>query len=442
MRRGLLLATACLAAPAFAEMSSAQAQAEGDRLAALARDRMTKAQAMKPSAERNAELSATVKLIKDGLAAYLLAAEVSPEDAKAVEERMTDLRGMLFWCNKSFAVILRDSGTSKPPPAAPVPPPSAAPPPVHAAPPDAALPSRPPMLAEEEAQRIQTLLDEARKLSLRIEEAQDTWLRYTARVKAAPIRIDRLQKGFKPSSKPGITRQTLAAWDASREQILKEAHDYREKAFQKAQQIRAWRDRMAWCFARVEHFGPRAFPAMEAFAGRPNFPLNEDVIAYLNGQFSSAVFRMTPASPAPPPAPADAQAAERLLGQIAVAAGEREEHQAARAVQEARASWIDQDLKDLDAYWTWRDGQDFQPELKAAFVAKLEEGRKKAEKALKALEPKGEALEARAAALQASLDALPRALAPTVDAWRLKQGYLPAATGAALEAWMRGGGAP
>ena len=437
----LLLVLAPSPAPA---MDAASAQAEGDRIAALARARMAVAQAMKPSQERNAELSATARLIKEGLAAYLLASEVSSEDAKAVEARLTDLRGMLFWCNKSFAVILPVTGAPKPAPT-PVPAPTPAPVPVPSVPevPPAEPEAPPPAtLAEAEAQRVQALLDEARKLSIRIEEAQDTWLRYTARVEAAPAKVERLRKAFKRSNKPAITRQSLAAWDVARDGILREAQDYRLKAFQKAQQIGEWRDRMAWCFVRVEHFGIRAFPAMEAFSNRPNFPLNEDLIAYLNGQFSTASFRMGPAPEAAPPAPDDVQAAERLLGQMAEAAEAVQAHRAVCALQEAKASWLDQDLKDLDAYWSWRDGHDPNPGLKASFASRLEEGRKKAGKALEALKSKGDALEEKTASLHAGLQALPRARIPVVEAWRLRQAYLPEALGTELEAWIRGGAPP
>jgi hypothetical protein len=428
-----------LAAPLALAVDAASATAEGDRIADVARLRMAQAEAMKPSRERNVELSDTVKLIKEALAAYLLAAEVSPEDSQAVMARMTDLRGMLFWCNKSFAIILPAANAPKPDPEpAPDQAPAPSPPAVllpEALPPAPELPP-PAALTQAEIQRVQALLDEARKLSIRIEEGQDTWLRYTARVKAAPARLDLLQKGFKRSKEPAIIRRDLAAWDAARDEIRREAHDYQEKALRKTLQIREWRDRMAWCFARVEHFGPRAFPVMEAFSSRPNFPLNEDLIDYLNGQFSTPFSRMVPAEGPPP---GDAQATERLLHLMAEAAEDVQAHRADCVLQETKLSWMQTDLKDLDTYWAWRDTQVPEPDLKASVATRLRQGIERTEKALKALEAKGEALEAKTTSLHAALQALPRTQTLAVEAWRLRQAYLPEALGAELEAWMQEG---
>ncbi len=411
---------------------AAAAMTEGDRIATQARARMAKAEAMRPSKERNAELSYTVKLIKEGLASYLLAAEVSPEDASAVAARITDLRGMQFFCNKSFAIILPEAETRKPDPE-PIPDREPAPDALPVLPPKPSIPP-PAALTEAEAQRVQALLDEARKLSIRIESGQDTWLRYTARVKAAPVRLDRLQKGFKPAKKPAIVRRDLTAWDGVRDEILRETRDYQEKAFQKAQQIEEWRGRMAWCFALVEHAGTRAFPVMEAFSSRPNFPLNEDLITYLNGQFSVPAFRMTPVEGPPP---ADAQATERFLDQMAETAENVQAHQAACALQKAKASWLNQDLEDLNTYWSWRDTQNPDPDLKASVVTRLKQDIEKAGKALKALEPKGETLKGKTASLRTAIQALPRTQVQAVDAWRLRQPYLPETLGAELEAWTR-----
>lgn len=449
--------SAALALALLAFADAAGAEGEGPRITAdeilqeaaaleeRARRELDAAHGMPPGAERNQVLSALRQVLKLGVEKYQLAAQVAPDRAAECEQKAGELKGMLFWCNKSMVVVVQPDRTPSVPAPVPGPAPSdpAPPPATEARTAPAALP----------VEEVTALLERSRALFERIEEASDLCAEKERSFRSVLALISRAERDWErgrkdPSRGTGISMAAMKAFEAKREALLEVTQDLHKKLRVHQEEIRKLKGELRPVVEQLESFQEAAVPLAAAWAERHKEPpLPENMLAYLNSQLSRPSFHFTPvgsreAFPAvaalDPKAVKDARALLQELGRLSA----REEELALQAADaEAERDRLDGNLDELRFHRDWlaeygapssdmiRKSQREEDALVQA-KAKASERRKKAFEEKAALRGKLEDLRRRMKALDPSL-------ARVVEEWRRGQIFLAASLSSELESWTR-----
>ncbi len=416
---------------------------EAEALATQGKSEFEKAHEMKPSAERNAVLCEARAALKHGIAKYQLLQSLMPDRAKEFAAAATDLQGMIFWCNKSMAIITPPAPPSPepvpPPPTTPSPPPQAESP---VPPPSALPPSETPRALD--LKQAAVLFGSLKDLYGKMEEAQDSAAHRRESVKDIYATLESMRANWEKVGAGASWGQTKD-FEAFHDGILENARKQEKRALEAMRSAQKMESQARASRAQLEYWGPPGLQALADWAkGREDLP--EGLMGYLNQQLASPRFTFTPLPPSsslPTEAGLGPKAAEvrTLLDTLARQDARDETLASALAEGEAETEHLQGEIRDLDAHWAWRtksfkwtmDHLKLKEQRKRAAqegIARLQAAGQKAQKEREALAPQ-------IADLLARLEALPADRARVVEAWRLKQQALPLRTGEAVEAWTR-----
>lgn len=438
-----LLAWAVLAlAPAIgtdeAEGPDAVAKIVGEasRLAGEARQGYAEAKGKPPSLERNERLSEVRQRTKQALEQYQLAAAVAPERAKAFEEEMRDLRGMLFWCNKSF-IVLVPKAPEKPPEV-----PSPAPPPVPEAPapspaPSPVPPDEPPAPRPDLVKRCGDLSDHFKGL----ESRRDRLARTEERIPSILAALDDLHASLASS---GGNWAYVKRCAQRRGALLEELKRCRASLEEGARQLHEQEARLLECRASLEWSRRELPPSLTAWCWKqPAESLPEGMVAYVNRMLGpDPAFSVTPV-PEGEKAPraeeipvAEARPVLELLDALAESYIRQAEGQGRIRRREAEAVELGRESEFAQA-WLNRPGAHAVSEWEQ--TRKLREGlgvqKARLEKEAVQLRTKQSFLAEKLEGLRSRLAEVPPNRVRLVESWRRRGKNVPPELHEALEAW-------
>ena len=413
---------------------------EASRLGADARREFAASKEMAPSLARNERLSRTRQLLKQAIEQYRLAAGIAPDRAAGFESSAQDLRSMLFWCNKSFAVILPE------PPPAPAAPPVPAPAPPPDDPPQGAPPAPEAPAPPLEPVPRRDLVERCGELSRLFESCEtrrDRMERGEERIKSILVALDSLHASLNTY---GSNWKYVQRCKVDREALLSEMRKQRVTVEGEARQRRELDAKLLESRAALEWEGDAFRPALEAWRrGQPEGSLSEGMVAYLNGVLgpkpSPTVTRVPEDArfAAPDDVPADeAKPLLALLDALSAAFAQQAELEERIRCKEAEAAQIGREAE-FARTWLERPGAHGANEDEAAQRAiaqlKVQQGQAGAE-AL-ALHAKLEGALKRREELLARLAKLKPDRARLVESWRRKARGVPPLLHEALEKWTR-----
>ncbi len=396
---------------------------EASSLAEEARGLFQKAHEMPPAAARNETLSKVRQLIKHALDKYRLVSEVAPEREKDLEDATTDLKGMLFWCNKSMVVVL----TSPPPAAADLP---------H-------LPAPPAALTETQLKDVESLCTALCDLFQREEACRDEIARHTEHMPDLRALIDQV-RAAQETGKDHF--QLVKAAEGKREALLSAIH-HSQQRIQDLQRLKGRTQALAQGrLSKLEYYQEPGVACMAEWTRRRDpASVPEAMVSYVNAQLAHPAFSFTPV---PPEAlfpreydldPAKREELTRLLKALDQAARRIDELNQDLSDLDAQGELLASDAKELETHGAWRRAHTPLSEREK----KDNEGTKaEYDKRLAVLPAKRDRLlsqisQARAALeeLKRKLDATDPAMVRMVEGWRKSQGTLLPSLEDTLEDW-------
>lgn len=411
---------------------------EADTLAQEARSRHAAAHDMKPSAERNEILSKARVALKQAIGKYELLGDLSTEHRKHATAQVGDLKGLLFWCNKSFAVIVPPRLTTPPPPPIQesVPEPDKPPP-----------PPLPPPFSEADKAEVLRLLGVLKGLHEKVEDAGDR----IAQAKAAIADLYAVLEASHTDweAKGGaVGWNQVKAYEARRDAMLADTRKHQKQIQARLKEIRRLQDEIRGGQSLLEWFGPPSLPTLAGWVAQaPDGSLPETLVTYVNRQMEAPAWgftRLDEAAAAPAEAaldPAKAAACRKGLDEAAKLYQRDVDLEVALAEGEVERDRLEREIADLTAHWAWRQEHSaWSMDHLKLMEQRKGEARKAVEK-LAASAEKARAERAQIAAklqpLAASLETLDPSMARVVESWRRKRSTVPAALEEILERWTR-----
>jgi hypothetical protein len=452
--RTLLFATAaclcllpCRADEADSGISVDALLSEADDLAGQAKSAYDASHDMPASVARNTVLSRAKEAIKLALDKYRILSEIAPAKAKGSASTVSDLKGMLFFCNKGMVIAVPPSLASYSPPTPPPTPLPVDPAPSVPAPvqPDPVPPQHLPLSTAEETAVVMSL-GAMRDLTNRIEDIRDSVARRKASIRDIYAVLEASRSAWGAGAAAAGWNQ-VKAYESRRDALAADARKHQKDVQARLREVQGLDDQVRGMQGLLESYGDRALPCLASWCGKAKEgEVPEALVAYLNRQLAEPRFGFTTVPPGasfPPEAQADPARAKtlKLLDELAKATAREREIALDLDAGALETDRLQEEIKDLNEHWAWRQAHSAwcmdhlklkvrREEEANQAIARIGAGRGK-------LDAERSALQARTGILLKELDALDPSMARVLESWRRRQKTLSPAMEQAVEAWTR-----